>query len=75
MTHHGFDPEHTRRGEPAHDRLFAALAPGNQAWAGAAQGGLAVHQMGGFDTGAVRAEFDLGEEAPHAQPTTARQVT
>jgi nitroreductase len=24
----------TRRGEPAHDRLFAALAPGNQAWAG-----------------------------------------
>jgi nitroreductase len=23
----------TRRGEPAHDRLFAALAPGNQAWA------------------------------------------
>ena len=26
----------TRRGEQAHDRLFAALAPGNQAWAGAA---------------------------------------
>ena len=26
----------TRRGEPAHDRLYAALAPGNQAWAGAA---------------------------------------
>ena len=26
----------TRRGEPGHDRLFAALAPGNQAWAGAA---------------------------------------
>ena len=25
-----------RRGEEAHDRLFAALAPGNQAWAGAA---------------------------------------
>ena len=23
----------TRRGEPAHDRLFTALAPGNQAWA------------------------------------------
>jgi nitroreductase len=86
----------TRRGEPAHDRLFAALAPGNQAWAGSASAlilvaastaaddgrpqpwalydtgqavaalvtqaqadGLSVHQMGGFDTGAVRAEFGL----------------
>jgi nitroreductase len=89
----------TRRGEPAHDRLFAALAPGNRAWAGAASAlilvaartagddgrpqpwalydtgqavaalvtqaqadGLAVHQMGGFDTGAVRAEFGLGQD-------------
>jgi len=89
----------TRRGEPAHDRLFAALAPGNQAWAGAASAlilvaartagddgrpqpwalydtgqavaalvtqaqadGLSVHQMGGFDTGAVRAELGLGED-------------
>src|ERR1700704_3597523 len=88
----------THRGEPAHDRLFAALAPGNQAWAGAASAlilvaartagddgrpqpwalydtgqavaalvtqaqadGLAVHQMGGFDTGAVQAGFGLGE--------------
>ena len=88
----------TRRGEPAHDRLYAALAPGNQAWAGAASAlilvaartagddgrpqpwalydtgqavaalvtqaqadGLSVHQMGGFDTGAVRAELSLGE--------------
>jgi nitroreductase len=88
----------TRRGEPAHDRLFAALAPGNQAWAGAASAlilvaartagddgrpqpwalydtgqavaalvtqaqadGLSVHQMGGFDTDAVRAELGLGE--------------
>lgn len=88
----------TRRGEPAHDRLFAALAPGNQAWAGAASAlilvvartagddgrpqpwalydtgqavaalvtqaqadGLAVHQMGGFDTGAVRAGFGLAD--------------
>src|SRR6516162_9380651 len=87
-----------RRGEPAHDRLFAALAPGNQAWAGRASAlvlvaartadddgrpqpwalydtgqavaalvtqaqadGLAVHQMGGFDTGTVRAEFGLGD--------------
>src|SRR6476619_5971848 len=89
----------TRRGEQAHDRLFAALAPGNQAWAGAASAlilvaartagddgrpqpwalydtgqavaalvtqaqadGLSVHQMGGFDTGGVRAEFGLGED-------------
>ena len=89
----------TRRGEPAHDRLYAALAPGNQAWAGAASAlilvaartagddgrpqpwalydtgqavaalvtqaqadGLSVHQMGGFDTGAVRAGFGLGED-------------
>jgi len=88
----------TRRGEPAHDRLFAALAPGNQAWAGAASAlilvaartaddggrpqpwalydtgqavaalvtqaqadGLAVHQMGGFDTDAVRAGFGLAD--------------
>jgi len=89
----------TRRGEPAHDRLYAALAPGNQAWAGAASAlilvaarttgddgrpqpwalydtgqavaalvtqaqadGLSVHQMGGFDTGAVRAELGLGAD-------------
>jgi nitroreductase len=87
-----------RRGDEAHARLFAALAPGNQAWAGAAStlvlvaartaaedgkpqpwalydtgqavaalvtqaqaDGLAVHQMGGFDTAAVRAEFGLDE--------------
>jgi nitroreductase len=87
-----------RRGEQAHARLFAALAPGNQAWAGAASAlvlvaartagedgrpqpwalydtgqavaalvtqaqadGLAVHQIGGFDTGAVQAGFGLGE--------------
>jgi nitroreductase len=89
----------TRRGEPAHDRLYAALAPGNQTWAGAASAlilvaartagddgrpqpwalydtgqavaalvtqaqadGLSVHQMGGFDTGAVRTGFGLGED-------------
>lgn len=88
----------TRRGEHAHDQLFAALAPGNQAWAGAAStlvlvaarteaedgqprpwalydtgqavaalvtqaqaDGLAVHQMGGFDTAAVRTEFGLDD--------------
>jgi nitroreductase len=89
----------TRRGEPAHARLFAALNPGNQAWAGAASAlilvtarvagddgtphpwalydtgqavgalvtqaqahGLAVHQIGGFDTAAVRAEFGLADD-------------
>jgi len=89
----------TRRGEDAHERLFAALAPGNRAWAGTASAlvlvaartagddggpqpwalydtgqavaalvtqaqadGLAVHQMGGFDTAAVRAEFSLGHD-------------
>ncbi len=89
----------TRRGEQAHDELLATLAPGNQAWAGAASAlvlvaaraagddgrpqpwalydtgqavaalvtqaqadGLAVHQMGGFDTDAVRAGFGLAEE-------------
>jgi nitroreductase len=88
----------TRRGEEAHDRLFAVLAPGNQTWAGTASAlvlvaartvgdnggpnswawydtgqavaalvtqaqadGLAVHQMGGFDAAAVRAEFGLGD--------------
>jgi nitroreductase len=86
----------TRRGEDAHQQLFAALNPGNQAWAGAASAlvlvaartaaddgapqpwalydtgqavaslvtqaqahELAVHQIGGFDTDAVRAEFGL----------------
>ena len=88
----------TRRGDGEHSRLFAALAPGNQAWAGAASAlilvaartaddegqaqpwalydtglavaalvtqaqaeGLAVHQMGGFDSGAVRAGFGLDD--------------
>src|SRR5580698_10533406 len=83
-----------RRGDEAHEQLFAALAPGNQAWAGAASAlvlvaartagddgrpqpwalydtgqavaaivtqaqadGLAIHQMGGFDSAAVRAEL------------------
>jgi nitroreductase len=88
----------TRRGEDAHGRLFAALNPGNQAWAGAASAlvlvaartaaadgtpqpwalydtgqavaalvtqaqahGLAVHQIGGFDTDVVRAGFGLDQ--------------
>jgi nitroreductase len=88
----------TRRGELAHRQLFAALAPGNQAWADAASAlilvaartaaggaaqpwaqydtgqavallvtqaqaqGLSVHQIGGFDGDAVRAEFALDQE-------------
>ncbi len=89
----------TRRGDEAHGWLFAALAPGNQAWAGAASAlvlvaartvgddgraqrfalydtgqavaslviqaqadGLAVCQIGGFNSAAVRAEFGLGED-------------
>ena len=87
-----------RRGERAHSQLFAALAPGNQAWAHTASAlilvaartaadaapqpwalydtgqavaslvtqaqaqELAVHQMGGFDSNAVRAEFALDQE-------------
>jgi nitroreductase len=88
----------THRGQEAHGRLYAALAPGNKIWAGTASAlvlvaartvdddgtpqpwalydtgqavaalvtqaqadGLAVHQMGGFDTAAVRAGFGLGE--------------
>ena len=88
----------TRRGEESHSWLFAALAPGNRAWAGTASAlvlvaahtvgddggpqpwalydtgqavaalvtqaqadGLAVHQMGGFDSAAVCAEFGLGD--------------
>jgi nitroreductase len=88
----------TRRGDDAHAQLFAALSPGNQAWAGSASAlvlvaarttsdegrplpkalydtgqavaalviqaqaeGLSVHQMGGFDAGAVREEFGLDE--------------
>ena len=88
----------TRRGEHAHSRLFAALAPGNQAWADAASAlvlvaartaadakpqpwalydtgqavaslvtqaqaqGLAVHQIGGFASDAVRADFALDQD-------------
>jgi len=88
----------TRRGEHAHGRLFATLAPGNQAWADAASAlilvaaqtanggvpqpwalydtgqavaslvtqaqaqGLAVHQIGGFDSDAVRAELALDQQ-------------
>ena len=88
----------TRRGEHAHNQLFATLAPGNQAWADAASAlvlvaarttadatpqpwalydtgqavaamvtqaqalGLAVHQIGGFDSDAARAEFALDAE-------------
>jgi len=39
----------TRRGEPAHDRLFAALAPGNQAWAGAASALILRYGVGDWN--------------------------
>jgi len=88
----------TRRGEPAHEQLFAALHSGNREWAGAAGAlilvaarttgddgtarpwalydtgqavafmvtqaqarGLAAHQMGGFDSAAVRDAFGLDD--------------
>ena len=88
-----------RRGTPTHERVFAALAAGNQAWAGdaaclvvnvaktvtdegkpekwapydvgqaaahltiqAADMGLVSHQMGGFDTDALRAALELDDE-------------
>src|ERR1700749_2431298 len=44
----------TRRGEPAHDRLFAALAPGNQTWAG--RGSALVLVAGRPAGGAGRAQ-------------------
>jgi nitroreductase len=87
-----------RRGEQAHSRLFEALNPGNQVWAGSASAlvlvaarvaaddgtpqawalydtgqavaalvtqaqahGLSVHQMGGFDSAAVRDGFSLDD--------------
>ena len=102
----------TRRGDEAHGRLFAALAPGNQAWAGAASAlvlvaartagddgrpqpwalydtgqavaalvtqaqadGLAVHQMGGFDTAAVRAGFGLGETSRQSSSSRSAVLT
>lgn len=56
-----------RRGSPSFDRLFATLAPGNQAWAGAASAlVLAVAQVCD-EHGAPRtfAHYDLGQSVAH----------
>src|SRR6185437_4702007 len=56
----------TRRGEPAHDRLFAALAPGNQAWAGAASALILVAARTADDDGRPQpwALYDTGQAWP-----------
>ncbi len=53
----------TRRGEPAHGRLFAALRPGNQAWAGAASALILVAARVAADDGAPHpwALYDTGQ--------------
>src|ERR1700677_4033022 len=44
----------TRRGDDAHDRLFATLAPGNQAWAGTASALVLVAAQTVTDDGRPR---------------------
>src|SRR5580704_8288449 len=53
----------TRRGEDAHGRLFAALAPGNQAWAGTASALVLVAARTATDDGAPQpwALYDTGQ--------------
>jgi nitroreductase len=53
----------TRRGEEAHARLFAALSPGNQAWAGAASALVLVAARTVSDDGRPRrfALYDTGQ--------------
>jgi nitroreductase len=53
----------TRRGEDAHDRLFATLAPGNQAWAGTASALVLVAAQTATDDGRPRrfALYDTGQ--------------
>jgi len=55
----------TRRGDQARDRLFAALAPGNQAWAGAASALVLV---------AARTADDDGRPQSHALYDTGQAV-
>ena len=52
-----------RRAEPAHDRLFAALAPGNQAWAGRASALILVAARTADDDGRAQpwALYDTGQ--------------
>ena len=53
----------TRRGEDAHGRLFAALAPGNQAWAGRASALVLVGARTVGDDGSPQpwALYDTGQ--------------
>ena len=53
----------TRRGDQAHGRLFAALAPGNQAWAGAASALVLVAARTTGDDGSPQpwALYDTGQ--------------
>jgi nitroreductase len=53
----------TRRGEDAHQQLFAALNPGNQAWAGAASALVLVAARTAADDGAPQpwALYDTGQ--------------
>jgi len=55
----------TRRGEEAHDRLFAALAPGNRVWAGTASALVLV---------AARTVGDEGDPQPWALYDTGQAV-
>jgi nitroreductase len=59
----------TRRGEPAHDRLFAALAPGNQAWAGRASALVLVVLAIGLpgDTAGLPEPLAAREAAPRTR--------
>jgi nitroreductase len=63
----------TRRGEEAHGRLFTALAPGNQAWAGAASALVLVAARTAGDDGRPQpwALYDTGQ-AVHALVTQAQ---
>src|SRR5260370_39695202 len=53
----------TRRGDEAHGRLFAALAPGNQAWAGTASALVLVAACTAGDDGRPQpwALYDTGQ--------------
>lgn len=56
-----------RRGEPAYDALFAALAPGNQLWAGTAAALVLMVADLADDAGQERpwALYDTGQAAAH----------
>lgn len=56
-----------RRGEPAYDALFAALAPGNQLWAGTAAAFVLMVADLADDAGQARpwALYDTGQAAAH----------